>query len=243
MERNGVVGSHLRARTATRCLVGVSLLVWSLAGILSMSHAQTRQPDSAANPPAPPAAGESKDLETATFGAGCFWCTEAVFRRLKGVRSVVPGYSGGRVKSPTYKQVSTGKTGHAEVVQITFDPKEISYAELLEVFWKTHDPTTLNRQGPDFGTQYRSVIFYHSDQQRKTAEKCKSELDAARAFDSPIVTRIVPFREFYRAEDYHQDYFELHPQQPYCATYIRPKVEKLEKVFRDKLQEAPASRR
>jgi len=201
-----------------------------------MSHAQSRQPD----PPArPPAAAESKGLETATFGSGCFWCTEAVFRRLKGVHSVVPGYSGGRVKSPTYKQVCTGKTGHAEVVQITFDPKEISYAGLLEVFWKTHDPTTLNRQGPDFGTQYRSVIFYHNDQQRKTAEQCKSELDAAGAFGAPIVTRIVPFREFYRAEDYHQNYFELNPQQPYCAAYVRPKVEKLEKVFRDKLK-APA---
>ena len=200
-----------------------------------MSDAQTR--GTRARDAATPAAAErSQRLETATFGAGCFWCTEAVFQRLKGVRSVVSGYSGGHAKNPTYKQVSSGRTGHAESVQITYDPTQISFAELLEVFWRTHDPTTLNRQGPDFGTQYRSVIFYHNDEQRKVAEGQKSKLDDAKVFGRPIVTKIVPFREFYPAEDYHQDYYELHGRQPYCATVIRPKVDKLEHLFPEKLK-------
>jgi len=175
-------------------------------------------------------------LEQATFGTGCFWCSEAVFERLKGVEKVVSGYSGGQVKNPTYEQVSTGRTGHAEVVQITFDPARISYAQLLEVFWKTHDPTTLNRQGNDMGTQYRSVIFYHNDQQRNLAEQYKQKLDAAKALRAPIVTEIAPFQEFFPAEDYHQDYYRLHGRQPYCQLTIRPKIQKLEKVFADKLK-------
>jgi len=204
-----------------------------------MSNPQ--QPHAAAQEPHPaPAASEpGKKLEKATFGEGCFWCTEAVFQRLKGVQSVVSGYSGGQVAHPTYEQVCTGATGHAESVQITFDPQQVSYAELLKVFWKTHDPTTLNRQGNDHGTQYRSVIFYHNDQQRKLAEESKRRLDASAALGGPIVTQIVPYKEFFPAEDYHQDYFNLHGRQPYCTTVIRPKVEKFEKAFGDHLKEAP----
>jgi peptide-methionine (S)-S-oxide reductase len=220
--------------------IGKSLTGLLLAAIFLMlmggataSAAETDAPDSAGGSPD----AEPKVLETATFGAGCFWCTEAVFQRLKGVQSVMSGYSGGHVKNPTYQQVCSGMTGHAEAIQVTFDPRRISYTELLEVFWKTHDPTTLNRQGPDVGTQYRSVIFYHSDEQRTLAQKYRGELDAAKAFRGPIVTEIVPFREFYRAEDYHQDYYNLHRQLPYCAKVVRPKLEKLERVFRDKLQD------
>jgi peptide-methionine (S)-S-oxide reductase len=212
--------------------------VVSLAGICVVSHAQTRQAGPAGEPSAPAPTAAPKNLETATFGAGCFWCTEAVFQRLKGVHSVVSGYCGGQVKNPTYQQVSSGSTGHAEAVQVSFDPSQIAYAELLEIFWKTHDPTTLNRQGPDVGTQYRSVIFCHSDEQRKLAQKYRDELDAAKAFRGPIVTQIVPFREFYRAEDYHQDYYDLHRRLPYCAKVIRPKMDKLEKVFHDRLKDS-----
>jgi len=203
-----------------------------------MTSAQTRRPDASGDASPASSAAASKAVETATFGGGCFWCTEAVFQRLKGVRSVVSGYSGGRVKNPTYQQVCTGRTGHAEAVQISYDPSQVSYAELLEVFWKTHNPTTPNRQGPDVGTQYRSVIFYHSDQQRKLAEHYKRELDASKAFAAPIVTQIVPFREFFLAEKYHQDYYELNSQRPYCVRIIRPKLEKLEKVFHDRLQDS-----
>lgn len=176
------------------------------------------------------------ELQTATFGAGCFWCVEAVFQRLDGVVSVVSGYSGGDVENPTYEQVCTGTTGHAEACQIKFDPKKISYKDLLEVFWKTHDPTTLNRQGEDVGTQYRSVIFFHTDEQRKLAEEYKRKLDEAGVFDKPIVTEITPFKNFYPAEDYHQNYFNTNPNKPYCRLVIAPKVEKFEKVFKDKLK-------
>jgi peptide-methionine (S)-S-oxide reductase len=185
-----------------------------------------------------PAMSVAQNVDKATFGAGCFWCTEAVFLRLRGVQSVVSGYAGGHVAKPTYQQVCTGTTGHAECVQVTYDPTVVSYTELLEVFFKTHDPTTLNRQGPDAGTQYRSAIFYHHDRQRAEAEKAKAALDEAHAFPKPIVTQIVPFKEFYPAEDYHQDYFARNPRQPYCAAVVRPKVEKLEHVFRDKLKPA-----
>lgn len=181
---------------------------------------------------------ESDKFEKATFGAGCFWCSEAVFQQLKGVHSVVSGYSGGHVKNPTYQQVTGGKTGHAEVTQIAFDSQVISYAELLEVFWQTHDPTTPNRQGNDFGPQYRSAIFYHNDEQRRLAEHYKQTLDESGAFDAPIVTEIVPYTEFYRAESYHQNYFDENPFQPYCAMVVRPKVEKVKKVFKDKLKTA-----
>jgi peptide-methionine (S)-S-oxide reductase len=174
-------------------------------------------------------------METATFGSGCFWCTEAVFQRLKGVESVMSGYSGGFVENPSYEEVCTGTTGHAEATQIKYDPAQISFEELLEVFWKTHDPTTVNQQGNDFGPQYRSAIFYHNDEQRRLAEEYKKKLDAARIWDKPIVTEITPFTNFYPAENYHQDYFNRNPNQPYCAYIIRPKLKKLEDVFRDKL--------
>jgi len=175
-------------------------------------------------------------LDTATFGAGCFWCTEAVFQRLKGVHSVTSGYSGGQKENPTYDQVCTGKTGHAEVTQIVYDPKVITFDELLEVFWKTHDPTTLNRQGADVGTQYRSVIFYHSEEQKNRAEKYKVELDKAGIWNDPIVTEISPLKNFYKAEDYHQEYYNRNTSAGYCSFVITPKLEKFKKVFKDKLK-------
>ena len=178
----------------------------------------------------------SSKLETATFGAGCFWCVEAVFQRLEGVQSVVSGYAGGHVDKPTYQQVCNGNTGHAEVAQITFDPAKISYDELLDVFWSTHDPTTLNRQGNDTGTQYRSVIFFHDDAQKTIAEKSKKKIDEIKLYDGPIVTEISPLTKFYPAEDYHQNYFNDNPNQPYCSLLINPKVQKFKKKFADKLK-------
>lgn len=183
-----------------------------------------------------PKPSDPDKLETATFGAGCFWCVEAVFQRLKGVRSVVSGYAGGKVANPTYEQVCTGKTGHAEVCQIQYDPRQVSFEQLLEVFWKTHDPTTLNRQGADVGTQYRSVIFYDSEKQKALAEEYKKRLDASGVFGAPIVTEISPLTDFYRAEDYHQNYYRANPNQGYCRMVIAPKVEKFEKVFAEKLK-------
>lgn len=180
---------------------------------------------------------DQNKYEVATFGAGCFWCTEAVFQRLKGVVKIESGYSGGSVPNPTYEAVCTGKTGHAECTQITFDPKIITYKELLEVFWKTHDPTTLNRQGHDSGTQYRSIIFYHNDGQKQLAEKYKKELETAKIWSDPIVTEISQFKKFYKAEDYHQDYYNQNGNQPYCSFVITPKIEKFKKVFADKLKE------
>jgi peptide-methionine (S)-S-oxide reductase len=174
--------------------------------------------------------------DTATFGTGCFWCTEAVFQELKGVYKVTSGYSGGTVKNPSYEDVCSGTTGHAECLQIVYDPKVISFDELLEVFWEAHDPTTLNRQGNDVGTQYRSVIFYHDQEQKKKAEEYKVKLDKSGAYSSPIVTEVTAFNHFYAAEDYHQDYYRLHGSQPYCSFVIRPKVEKFEKVFKNKLK-------
>ena len=183
-----------------------------------------------------PMQNDKSNFETATFGMGCFWCSEAIFERLKGVESVESGYSGGSVDNPTYEQVCTGRTGHAEVIQIKYDPKTISFDELLEVFWKTHDPTTLNRQGADVGTQYRSVIFYHNDEQKKLAEQYKTELDKSGAWGDPIVTEISPLTNYFPAEDYHQEYFENNPEQQYCNFVIAPKVEKFEKVFKNKLK-------
>ena len=177
-----------------------------------------------------------KKIETATFGAGCFWCTEAIFKRLDGVEKVISGYSGGHVKDPSYKEVCTGTTGHAEVTRIHFDPEEISYEELLEVFWQTHDPTTLNRQGNDIGTQYRSVIFYHNEEQKKIAEKSKQEMDHSGTFADPIITEISPLNNFYEAEDYHQDYFENNPNQPYCSIVIAPKLKKFTAKYGDMLK-------
>ncbi len=180
--------------------------------------------------------GMENRTEKATFGAGCFWCVEAIFERVNGVQSVVSGYAGGETENPTYRQVSTGTTGHAEVVQITFQPDLISYAGLLEIFFKTHDPTTLNRQGADVGTQYRSLILYHSETQRRLAEEAIRELQAAGIWEDPVVTRVEPFKTFYPAEDYHQEYFAENPGQAYCRMVIQPKVEKFEKVFRDRLK-------
>lgn len=168
----------------------------------------------------------------ATFGGGCFWCTEAIFERVDGVISVTSGYAGGHVPHPTYRQVCTGTTGHAEVVQVEYDPKKVTYEELLEVFWQAHDPTTLNRQGADKGTQYRSIILYHNEAQKRVAERSKAE--AQKRFRKPIVTEIVPLKAFYRAEEYHQDYFRNHPNAPYCAFVIRPKVHKFEKHQKQK---------
>lgn len=177
-------------------------------------------------------------LALATFGSGCFWCTEAVFQNVDGVEKVESGYSGGRVKNPTYKEVCSGLTGHAEVIQVTYDPAKVTYDELLEIFWKTHDPTTLNRQGADVGTQYRSVIFYHTDEQKTLAEEYKKKLDQSGAFDQPIVTEISPYTAFYKAEDYHQNYYNLNGSAPYCTYVIQPKVEKFKKVFKDKLKKS-----
>jgi len=175
-------------------------------------------------------------LDTATFGTGCFWCTEAIFQQLEGVEKVTSGYSGGSVPNPTYEQVCSKTTGHAECLNIMYDPKKISFDELLEVFWQTHDPTTLNRQGADVGTQYRSVVFYHNEEQRAKTAKYKAELDKSGAFDKPIVTSLEPFTVFYAAEEEHQNYYNNNGSQGYCQFVIRPKVEKFEKVFKSKLK-------
>jgi peptide-methionine (S)-S-oxide reductase len=175
------------------------------------------------------------ETEVATLGGGCFWCLEAVFEQLRGVEKVVSGYAGGHVANPSYEQVCGKGTGHAEVVQVTFDPAVVSYRELLEVFFATHDPTTKDRQGNDVGPQYRSVIFYHSDAQRQTAERLIAELVAEKVFPGPIVTEVVPFTAFYPAEGYHQGYFRANPAQPYCAVVVAPKVAKFRKQFAAKL--------
>lgn len=178
----------------------------------------------------------STNIDTATFGAGCFWCVEAVFQRLNGVISIESGYSGGTIKNPAYREVCMGTTGHAEVCRILFDKTKVSFDELLEVFWKTHDPTTLNQQGNDIGTQYRSVIFYHNDEQKKLAEKYKEEINKSGAYPKPIVTEISPLINYYKAEDYHQNYFNQNGQEGYCRYVIQPKVEKFEKIFKNKLK-------
>ncbi|WP_170227905.1 peptide-methionine (S)-S-oxide reductase MsrA [Vicingus serpentipes] len=176
------------------------------------------------------------NMDTITLGAGCFWCVEAVYSDLKGVEDVVSGFSGGTIKNPSYKEVCTERTGHAEVCQLTYNPEVISFKEILEVFWQTHDPTTLNRQGADVGTRYRSAIFYHTDEQKQIAEDYLKVLNDEKAFENPIVTEITAFTNFYPAEDYHQDYFELNGEQPYCTAVVRPKVEKFRKIFKDKLK-------
>ena len=178
----------------------------------------------------------NKTQATATLGTGCFWCTEAVFQQLQGVEKVTNGYSGGQAENPTYKQVCNGDTGHAECLNIAYHPSIISFEELLEVFWKTHDPTTLNRQGNDVGTQYRSVVFYHNDEQKKIVENQIAKLNKSGSWNNPIVTTLEPFVKFYAAEDYHQDYFNNNGGNPYCQMVVRPKVEKFEKVFKDKLK-------
>ena len=229
-----------RSLTLLGTALGLAVALY-LGGKFAMSESSTldagdQPPSNDAKHAVPTPASEPAGSATATFGNGCFWCTEAVFQRLKGVHHVVSGFSGGSVKNPTYQQVCTGTTGHAEAIQITYDPKEISYEDLLAVFWHTHDPTTKDRQGNDVGTQYRSAIFYHSDEQKQLAEKNKKKLDESGLFRAPIVTEIVPFTEFFRAEDYHQDYYNQNSRQPYCRAIIGPKLEKLKAAFKDKLK-------
>ncbi len=178
----------------------------------------------------------NKNLETITLGSGCFWCTEAVFQNLKGIISSVSGYSGGNMANPTYEDVCSGTTNYAEVIQVTFNPEIISLVEVLEVFWKTHDPTTLNRQGNDVGTQYRSVIFYHNEKQKEVAEELKNKLEKAKIYKDHIVTEITKFTKFYPAENYHQNFYKQNKDKPYCSFVITPKVEKFKKIFKDKLK-------
>jgi peptide-methionine (S)-S-oxide reductase len=179
----------------------------------------------------------NKTTQIATLANGCFWCTEAIFKRLKGVKSVLPGYSGGVVENASYDEVCTGKTGHAESIQIEFDPTVIPYEKILDVFWHTHDPTTLNRQGNDVGTQYRSAIFYHDQKQKELAEKSKRDLEKAGVYKNPIVTEITPFKNFYVAEEYHKDYYEKHQDAPYCSFVINPKVHKLIQKYGNDLED------
>lgn len=179
---------------------------------------------------------KTESLETITLGGGCYWCVEAVYENLDGVKSVVSGFSGGTVANPTYEEVCTGETGHAEVVQITYDKNITDINEIFKVFFTVHDPTTLNRQGADVGTQYRSVIFYKNDEQKKAAQSIIAELNKAKVYNSPIVTKVEPFKKFYKAEDYHQNYYANNKNQPYCKMVIQPKIEKFEKVFKDKLK-------
>ena len=179
---------------------------------------------------------QSQRSETATLAGGCFWCIEAVFQEIEGVKNVISGYTGGTSVNPTYEQVCAGKTGHAEAVQVTFDPDRISYREILEIFFSVHDPTTLNRQGADIGTQYRSAIFYRDEQQKNTAEKLIGELDKEKLWESAIVTQIMPLTKFYQAEDYHQEYFSHHPEQGYCLVVISPKINKFRRRWANRLK-------
>ena len=179
---------------------------------------------------------QPKNHEVATLGGGCFWCVEAVFEEIRGVVDVVSGYAGGKVSNPSYREVCAGRTGHAEVVQVTFDPDVLSYREVLQIFFTTHDPTTPNRQGADVGTQYRSVVFYHDDEQERIAEEVVREFEAEGVWDAPIVTELAPLPTFYRAEEYHQDYFAQNPAQPYCQAVIAPKVSKLRKQYFERLK-------
>ncbi len=174
-----------------------------------------------------------ENTQTATFAGGCFWCTEAVFQRLRGVKSVMPGYTGGRVANPSYEAVCTGATGHAEAIQVTFDPTQITFEQLLDVFFATHDPTTLNRQGHDVGTQYRSAVFYHDEAQKAAAEKAIASVNESGAYSSPVVTEVTPFDTFYEAEDYHQNFYNRNQSYPYCTVIIDPKVQKLMKSYKE----------
>jgi peptide-methionine (S)-S-oxide reductase len=219
----------LSAALAFTCLGAQALLAWQNPG-----RNQTPNGPGASRQSSNSQEGDDVNddgLSKATFGGGCFWCTEAVFQRLKGVESVVSGYAGGRVPNPTYQQVLTGRTGHAESIQITYDPDAISYEDLLLIFFATHDPTTRNRQGADVGPQYRSVIFYHDRQQQEVAQEMKKRLNDSGEFRRPIVTEITEFTNFYRAEDYHQNYFNRNPNNPYCLFNIPPKLEKLRQKF------------
>ena len=213
-------------------IAGLSLLlIWSITACAAEESNTTASEESQNSKDM-----ESVDMDTATFGAGCFWCVEAVFQELKGVDKVVSGYAGGFVKNPSYKEVCTGRTGHAEVAQISYDPEVISYAELLQVFWKVHDPTTLNRQGNDVGTQYRSSIFYHNQEQKEKASFYLKKLNDSGAYPDPVVTTIEELTEFYPAEDYHQAYYNNNSSQPYCRFVIQPKLDKIREAFADKLK-------
>jgi len=222
----------LFAVVATAIILGGTIIVSNAPS--SSSAERTRAPQAAVESQSRPAG----ELRKATFGGGCFWCTEAYYQQLQGVYSVTSGYSGGKKENPTYEEVCGGITGHAEVIHLEYDPKEISYAELLEVFWKTHDPTTLNQQGADIGTQYRSVVFHHDEEQKQQAEELKTKLNQSGAFAAPIVTEISPFEKFHAAEQYHQDYYERNPSQGYCRAVIGPKLEKFRQVFQSKLKGA-----
>jgi len=215
----------------------VSKLLGYIAFVLAISMNACAQPQkNESNKQKPQIKSSSMETETITFGSGCFWCTEAIFQQVKGVEKVVSGYSGGHVVNPTYEQVCEKNTGHAEVCQLTFDPSQVSVDELLEIFWQTHDPTTLNQQGNDVGPQYRSVVFYHNEMQKQRAEFFLNELSKSGAYEKPIVTTIEPYKNFYKAENYHQDYYKQNGSQPYCYFVIRPKVEKFEKAFKDKMK-------
>lgn len=213
----------------------IGAIVLGLATFMACSNTSKEKTD-ISNPSMEKNIDNTAQLDTATFGNGCFWCTEAIFQDIKGVVKVTSGYSGGTVVNPTYKQICTGTTGHAEALQIIFNPAIVSYSELLQMFWYSHDPTTLNSQGNDVGTQYRSVVFYHTDEQKKEAEFYKKKLDEEKVFEKPIVTEITAFQKFYPAEDYHQNYYKENGAQPYCMYIIRPKLEKFKKVFGDKMK-------
>jgi peptide-methionine (S)-S-oxide reductase len=222
----------VRSLLALALVCGAALV--AACGQRVSSENSDREP-SVSPKPAPPAP-RTDETRLATFGGGCFWCTEAVYRRLDGVTSVMPGYSGGSTEKPTYEEVCEGDTGHAEVIQVGFDPAKISYESLLEVFFAVHDPTTLNAQGADHGTQYRSIVLWHDEDQKKTAEAVKKRLDAEGHHLGPIVTQIEPFKVFWPAEDKHRDFFARNPRQSYCLATIPPKLQKLEKAFKDKLK-------
>jgi peptide-methionine (S)-S-oxide reductase len=211
-------------------------LIYSIAILLNLLSCFGQPNNIKSKKMTPPAQSTTCKTDTATLGAGCFWCIEAIFQRLNGVQKVISGYTGGNTKNPTYKEVCNGTTGHAEVCQIIYNPDTISYEEILKAFWLAHDPTTLNQQGNDIGTQYRSAIFYHNEKQKLIAQKLKTELDESDAFNSPIVTEIVPFSTFFPAEDYHQNYYNENGTQPYCRFVIKPKLDKFEKVFKDRLK-------
>ncbi|MDQ4139850.1 MAG: peptide-methionine (S)-S-oxide reductase MsrA [Bacteroidota bacterium] len=214
----------------------LNLMAFLLLVLQACTEGKTKPVTTPALPPLSAAEIKAKGLEIATFAGGCFWCTEAVFERLRGVDRVISGYTGGQEKNPTYEQVGSGETGHAESVQIYYDPKQVTYPELLEVFFATHDPTTLNRQGPDVGKQYRSAIFYHNEEQKQEAASYMKELEAKKAFPNRIVTQLQPYKVFYPAEDYHQDYYEHNPNDPYIQSVTAPKVHKFEKQFKAKLK-------
>lgn len=213
-----------------------NLFLIAVLAVFSLNQAYSQQKNRSMKEIPKTQINTPEGMEIATLGSGCFWCIEAIYQDFKGVLGLKSGYSGGHIENPTYRQVTSGTTGHAEVIQFSFDPNVISFEEILEIFWSTHDPTTLNRQGADVGPQYRSAVFYHNEKQKEVAEFYKEKLDSSGAFDKKIVTEISPFSNFYTAEDYHQNYFNDNGMQPYCQIVIKPKVDKFRKVFADKLK-------